>query len=189
MSINASVLYNAVKMSGNTCFLCRLKKGNILPFNPATITNVSRMLRFRKKKKYKYHDINIPDIGQQNVGYHPECKAKFMVLKKKYKDEFEEILKMDEKFAASTPKHQEEALFSLNVSTISSDADERVEDTLAFSLPNDSDSPRQNCVFCGTVQKRSGARLVKARPCSSQSTIDSIKKLQRIWITKNYFNN
>lgn len=51
------------------------------------------MLLFRRKKKYKYHDILLTLESTDNFGYHTECLKKITVLKQKDKEEFESFCK------------------------------------------------------------------------------------------------
>lgn len=71
-----------------SCFLCD-KKGNVLDFNDASFKKCSLMLLFRRKKKFKYHDILLTIESTDASGYHTECLKKITVLKQKDKEEFE----------------------------------------------------------------------------------------------------
>jgi|GEM_PF-5006114 len=51
------------------------------------------MLMFRRKKKYKYHDIILTVESTDNFGYHIECLKKITVLKLQNKQEFEDFCK------------------------------------------------------------------------------------------------
>ena len=72
------------------CFLCG-RANNLKYFDEAHFEKTRRMHVFRKQRKHMYHDINFPTT-MNDAGYHPECYGKFVILKGKYKEEYEMIL-------------------------------------------------------------------------------------------------
>lgn len=75
-----------------SCFLCN-EKSNVLDFNNISFQKCSLMLLFRRKKKYKYHDLLFTIDSTNDFGYHSECLKKIVVLKQKDKQEFEDFCK------------------------------------------------------------------------------------------------
>lgn len=75
------------------CFLCGLSD-NLIDFNGANLEKCKRMKRFRAQKKFKYWDIELPN-STNDAAYHLDCFRKFAVLKRKYKEEFEETFRDD----------------------------------------------------------------------------------------------
>lgn len=70
------------------CFLCS-KSNNVLQFSNASFQKCLAMLLFRRKKKYKYHDVILTVESTDYFGYHTECLKKVTVLKNKDKEDFE----------------------------------------------------------------------------------------------------
>ena len=64
------------------CFLCS-KSNNVLKFSDASFKKCVSMLSFRRKKKYKYHDLILTVESKDYFGYHTDCLKKITVLKQK----------------------------------------------------------------------------------------------------------
>lgn len=77
----------------NQCFLCRCGE-NLVPFDQTHFEKARRMAMYRKYKNHKYGDIDFPTT-MENAMYHPECYGKFVVLKAKYKEEFNMMLQRE----------------------------------------------------------------------------------------------
>lgn len=75
------------------CFLCGGSE-NVIQFTNETLHKFRKVITFRKRKKFKYCDIE-PPTSLDAVGYHIECYRKIMVLKQKYKEEFERMLQRE----------------------------------------------------------------------------------------------
>ncbi|CAH0401716.1 unnamed protein product [Chilo suppressalis] len=66
-------------MKMKACFLCE-KKNNVLDCDNASFKKCSLMLLFRRKKKYKYHDILLTLESTDDFEYHTECLKKITVI-------------------------------------------------------------------------------------------------------------
>lgn len=76
-------------MSLERCFLYDIMGKKVLPFNDA-LNKVINGLHLRQARKCKYNDIQLSREIANNVGYHPRCKAKFIALKRKYRNELDD---------------------------------------------------------------------------------------------------
>ena len=70
------------------CFLCRGCDGKLIRFTDSNFAKLSQIVAFRKKKQFKYGDLELKRNGS---AYYVACFQKVAVLKKRYKDEFSSI--------------------------------------------------------------------------------------------------
>lgn len=90
------------------CFLCTCGD-NLIEFSEENFEKCRRMKVFREKKNFKYHDIEFPKT-KNDAAYHLECYRKFVVLKGKYKDEYEKMFQHEHVSKTATLY----VLFSIN---------------------------------------------------------------------------
>lgn len=69
------------------CFLCG-SDNSLSDFTDETFQNCSLKLAFRKKKNFKYHEVELTKAVLDFVGYHTTCYKKVTVLGNKYNEEF-----------------------------------------------------------------------------------------------------
>lgn len=70
------------------CFLCG-SDDLLSDFTDESLKNCLLKLAFRKKKKFKYHDVELTEAALDFVGYHTTCYKKITVLSNKYNEQFE----------------------------------------------------------------------------------------------------
>lgn len=71
----------------NKCFLCD-SDNNLTDFNDETFKNCLLKLAFRKKKNFKYNNVELTKASLDVVGYHSACYKKVTVLKNILHEEF-----------------------------------------------------------------------------------------------------
>lgn len=76
------------------CFVCE-KSGNVKKFTDERLEKCHKILAFRKKKVFKYRDIELPG-SLFDKGYHMNCYNRFIVLRSSNKEEFESMFKNKE---------------------------------------------------------------------------------------------
>ncbi|KAK0071643.1 hypothetical protein PV326_001013, partial [Microctonus aethiopoides] len=61
---------------------------SLIDFNDETFRNCSLKLAFRRRKNFKYNEVELNEASLDFVGYHTKCYKKVTVLGNKYNEEF-----------------------------------------------------------------------------------------------------
>ena len=75
-----------------SCLFCKNDDGITL-FNKETFKKCSDVLRVRVAYKFKYNEVILPTTLDGISGYHTTCYKTFTALKRKYIDNFSELVK------------------------------------------------------------------------------------------------
>ncbi|XP_044763159.1 neurobeachin-like isoform X2 [Coccinella septempunctata] len=76
------------------CFICK-GVGDLVSFTTYNYEKCQRMCQFRRAKGFKYADLEVPNKAEGR--YHPSCYRKFVVLKDKYRKEYEKMFNVPPK--------------------------------------------------------------------------------------------
>ena len=71
--------------SDTFCVFCNTKNEKLILFTETTLKNCIEILKIRKTKHFKYHDVELPSSVNVFQGYHHKCYKTFTALKSKYK--------------------------------------------------------------------------------------------------------
>ncbi|CAB3232311.1 unnamed protein product [Arctia plantaginis] len=134
------------------------------------------MLLFRRKKKYKYHDILLTVESTDDFGYHSECLKKITVLKQKDKEEFEDFCKTQAIPSLPSGLHEqtipavncdlEESRATLNDQPTTLSVDEQLSTTALNEQPStsaqedDHSQCIQNLSSAGTISQQANSSTI-----------------------------
>lgn len=76
------------------CFLCG-GCDNTIDFSDSILTRCLNFIELRKKKNFKYGDLEFSREMATDLGYHTECYKKISALKRKYREEFDAAYSAD----------------------------------------------------------------------------------------------
>ncbi|KAK0173987.1 hypothetical protein PV328_007112 [Microctonus aethiopoides] len=172
---------------GKKCFLCN-SGDSLIDFTDETFRNCSLKLAFRRKKNFKYNEVELNEASLDFVGYHTKCYKKVTVLGNKYNEEFtmfcmENTEPVNASVADEGPKilhssaHSDSTVIKVeegnfdDMSQISADLNEE---------PSTSKAPTCNkitCVFCNYRYKRCGKQQQNVIFPQSDKTTEKLKNM------------
>ncbi|KAK0161759.1 hypothetical protein PV327_008175 [Microctonus hyperodae] len=129
---------------------------------------------YREKKNFKYHEIDFPKT-KSNAAYHLMCYKKFVVLKAKYKEEYE-MMFQNENISPSTSDLMNNSEESAKVA----DSNLIEQQDMDVEVPSESTSSKEPCIFCGAIRKRASGKILEKSLCTSQEIINKTKEHAKI---------
>ncbi|XP_033215671.1 uncharacterized protein LOC117172046 [Belonocnema kinseyi] len=87
------------------CFLCEKSDNGVTEFDDDSFTKCCQMLAARRQKDHAYGEVEWYRENLNEMGKHPHCYKKIIVLKGKFRDNFAKFrVKLQDSTTASTTK-------------------------------------------------------------------------------------
>ncbi|XP_044576907.1 uncharacterized protein LOC123260042 [Cotesia glomerata] len=171
------------------CFLCGLDD-SLIYFTDETFKNCSSKLAFRKKKNFKYQEVELTKAALDFVGYHTTCYKKITALQSKYHEDYKNFLtEYSEHVNTSIADEGTECLDSSVHSSKAVTEDEENNTDVTSHTPTDLDegaststassSNISTCLFCNSVRKNVGKKKQNLTCPQTDQVTQKIKQIAK----------